>query len=179
LFDLPERERNAVKLITVKDCYPLCVITLIQAANWVAWPKLRLLLVKAVACVAHRLSMTKRRLSENNVRQVFCGKLSEERIRTIVKSSFYEFWLEVFSMPPSIIPVVPLSQFDIRGLDHLQRAIDDGKGAILWESSHFGRRLLAKRILCQRGFGVHQVHGEYHMGGLPNNAKFVSWAREL
>jgi lauroyl/myristoyl acyltransferase len=178
LFDLPERERNAVKLITVKDCYPLCVITLIQAANWVAWPKLRLLLVKAVACMAHRLSMTKRRLSENNVRQVFCGKLSEERIRTIVKSSFYEFWLEVFSMPPSIIPVVPLSQFDIRGLDHLQRAIDDGKGAILWESSHFGRRLLAKRILCQRGFGVHQVHGEYHMGGLPNNAKFVSWARE-
>jgi len=57
-------------------------------------------------------------------------------------------------------PEVPLSQFDIRGLDHLQRAMDNGKGAILWESSHFGRRLLAKRILRHKGFVVDQVDCE-------------------
>jgi hypothetical protein len=56
--------------------------------------------------------------------------------------------------------------------------MENGKGAILWESSHFGRRLLAKRILRHKGFAVHQVHGEYHMGGLPNDGSFVSWTRK-
>jgi lauroyl/myristoyl acyltransferase len=166
-----------VKLIAVKDFYPLSVVTLVQLAAWVPSPKLRLLLVKAVASTAHRWSKTKRRLSEKNVRQALGGNLSEERIRTIVKSSFYEFWLEVFFMPPRIPAIAPVSQLNIRGLEHLQRAIDKGKGAILWESSHFGRRLLAKRILCEKGFAVHQVHGEYHMGGFPNNESCVSWTR--
>lgn len=167
-----------MKLITVKDFYPLSVVTLVQVATWICSPKVRVLLVKAVACVAHRLSTTKRRLSEKNVREVLGGNLSKERIRTIVESSFYEFWLETFFMPPSSIPIVPLTQLDIRGVEHLRRAIDNGKGAILWESSHFGRRVLAKRILCQKGFAVHQIHGENHMGGFPNDGSFASWTRE-
>jgi lauroyl/myristoyl acyltransferase len=167
-----------VKLITVKDLYPLCVISLIRVANWVASPKLKLLLVKAVASMAHRFSITKRRLSEKNVGETFGGHLSKERIEAIVKSSFYVFWRDIFLMSPSKIPMAPLSKVDIRGLDHLQSAVDKGKGVILWESSHFGGRFLAKRILCEKGFALHQVHGEYHMAGLPNDGSFVSWTRK-
>lgn len=166
-----------MKLITVKDCYPLCIIALIQVANWVDSPKLRLLLVKAVASMAHRFSITKRRLSEKNVGETFGGHLSRERIEAIVKSSFYEFWRDIFLMSPSRIPMAPL-RINIHGLDHLQNAVNKGKGVILWESSHFGGRFLAKRILCERGFALHQVHGEYHMAGLPNDGSFGSWTRK-
>ena len=134
-----------MKLITVKDCYPLCIIALIQVANRVPSPKLRLLLVKAVASMAHRFSITKRRLSEKNVGETFGGHLSRERIEAIVKSSFYEFWRDIFLMSPSRIPMAPL-RINIHGLDHLQNAVNKGKGVILWESSHFGGRFLAKRI---------------------------------
>ena len=63
------------------------------------------------------------------------------------------------------MPTVVLKQLELLGLEHLRVAIGQGKGAILWESSCFRRRLLAKQILHNNGFAVDQVHGENHLGG--------------
>jgi lauroyl/myristoyl acyltransferase len=75
------------------------------------------------------------------------------------------------------VPKAALEQLHICGLEHLQSAIDNGKGAIVWESSYFGGRLLAKRILHQNGFAVEQVHAEKHIGGFHNGRSLSSWLR--
>jgi hypothetical protein len=58
----------------------------------------------------------------------------------------------------------------------LQRAKDNGKGAILWESGYFGRRFFMKQILRQHGFPVHQVYGENHAAGFYTPCP-ASWVR--
>jgi lauroyl/myristoyl acyltransferase len=162
--------------ITAIDFYLLSVVVLVQIGNWFSFVGMRSLLVDTAAFIGYYLSRTKRRLSEQNLTQTFGGKLNKDRLRTIVRSSFYHFWLEAFSMPSPALPQAGRMQVAIRGLEHLQRAMDNGKGAILWESSYFGRRFLAKQILHQNGFSVHQVHGENHAGGFYTPCP-ASWLR--
>jgi lauroyl/myristoyl acyltransferase len=167
-----------VRFINAIDLYLLCVVSLIQMGKCLSFLGLRWLLVQTVGFMAYHFSRTKRRLSEQNLSQTCQGKLSKERLRKIVKSSFYQFWLEALSIPPSRMPAVAFNQLNIRGLEYLRSAMNNKKGAILWESSHFGRRLLAKQILHRNGFVVYQVHGEYHMGGFGYERGFTSWTRQ-
>jgi lauroyl/myristoyl acyltransferase len=163
---------------TARDLYLLSVVALIRLARSLSPHPGRLLLLKAVASTAYRVSRTKRRLSEKSVTRAFQGRLSNERIRTIVKASFYQFWLEMFSMHAPGVAADSPKRVRVRGLEHLQRTLDKGKGAILWESSHLGRRLLAKQILRDNGFPVDQVHGHNHIGGLAGGKSFLTWTRQ-
>lgn len=167
----------ALKLITAKDLYLLSVITLIEAANRISSGRLRPLLARSVAFLAYRLSRRKRRMSETNVFQEFEGKLSRERARSIVKTSFYQFWLETLSMPYSSFSE-SRAKVDVYGLEFLQRTLERGRGAILWESSYFGRRNLAKHILHRNGFVIDQVHAYSHLGGFGPIRANESWTTE-
>ncbi len=69
-------------------------------------------------------------------------------------------------------------QLDIRRLGFLQTALQRGCGAILWESSYFGRRNLAKHILNHHGFAVVQVHAYDHLGGFGPAGSPESWMTE-
>ena len=124
--------------------------------------------------------LAKRIVEEGIARRVSCeipkAKLSKDRCREIVKSSFHQFWLEAFSMPSDGLSALALQQVHIRGLEHLQSTIAKGKGAILWESNSFGRKFLAKQVLHQDGFSVHQVYGENHVGGFRSPCP-ASWLR--
>lgn len=51
----------------------------------------------------------------------------------------------------------------VNGLEHLEAALDLGRGAILWECN-FGNRLLAKATLADCGFLLSQVHADAHWG---------------
>lgn len=166
-----------MKLITAKDVYLLSVITLIEAANRISSGRLRPLLARSVAFLAYRLSRRKRRMSETNVFQAFEGKLSRERARAIVKGSFHQFWLEIFSMPHSSGSEAA-DTISICGLEHLRDTLERGKGAILWESSYFGRRNLAKYILHRNGFAIDQVHAHNHIGGFDGSGDAQSWTRD-
>ncbi len=64
----------------------------------------------------------------------------------------------------------------IYGQEHLQDSLKRGNGAILWESSYFGRRNLAKHILYRNGFAIDQVHASGHMGGFGAPRDNQSWA---
>ena len=171
------RPVDPMKIITVKDLYLLAIVVLMKA-NWAFSLRPRLVLANALAFIAYHLSATKRRLSEKNLAEAFDGKLRENQIRAIIKSSFCQVWQETFSIPSPSKPKVALKQLDSRGLEHLRGAIDKGKGAILWESSCFGRRLLAKQILHKHGFAVDQVHGENHLGGFGHDRGEASRTRE-
>ena len=168
--------KTRMQFITAIDLYLLSVIALIRLGSWGCRLRMRSLLSKTAAVVSYRVSWTKRRLSEQNLSQAFSGELSPNQLRSIVKSSFYQFWSEAFSIPQPRIPDENRVQVEIRGLEHLQRAKDNGKGAILWESGYFGRRFFLKRILRQHGFAVHQVYGENHAAGFYTPCP-ASWVR--
>jgi len=122
-------------------------------------------LVDAAAFIAYHLSRSKRRLIERNLAQTFGESLRPNEITPIVKSSFYQFWLEAFSMRSLSLRRAESTRLTTRGVEHLRQALDKGKGAILWDSSCFGRNVLAKQVLHDHGFSVHQVYGENYAGG--------------
>jgi lauroyl/myristoyl acyltransferase len=150
-----------MNFIAAIDLYLLSVIVLIKLGGL----GLRSFLIQTLALVAYHVSWTKRRLSEQNLSQAFEGKLTRDQLRTIIKSSFYHFWLEAFSIPQPVGPDDHDVQIEIHGVEYLQRAKGNGKGAILWESGYFGRRFLMKQMLQKSGFAVHQVYGENHAAG--------------
>jgi KDO2-lipid IV(A) lauroyltransferase len=158
-----------MKLIGVKDIYFLSVITVIQVVSWLPSYRLKNSLVHLIAYSAYYLSSRKRRLSEQSVAKAFDGKLTQRQIRAVVKRSFYEFWCDTFAMLPSKTERLAIRQAHLQGKQHLQRALDNGKGAILWVSNHFGRMTLSKQIMRENGFAVHKVHIEDHLGGFQND----------
>ena len=163
-------------VIRILDLYHLGVIFLIQVGIWLGPGAMGQRLARGVAFIAYHLSRPKRRSTERNVSRAFGGELSQARIRAITRSSFRQFWLEAFSMAaPSRRRAAGL-RIEIRGLEHLQRARANGKGAILWESNSFGRNFLAKQCLHEKGFTVHQIYAENHSGGFDSPCP-ASWMR--
>ena len=166
-----------MKIITLKDFYLLAVVALIKT-NWLFSLKVKTILVNSLAFIAYRLSKIKRRQCEENLALAFGGDLAEARIQTIVKSCFRQIWQETFSIPSPRFRAVLPEKLDIHGLEHLRAAMNKGNGAILWESSYFGRRLMAKQILHQQGVDVYQVHDENHLGGFGHSRVPTSWIQE-
>ena len=76
---------------------------------------------------------------------------------------------------PSAAERSVLRNTEIHGLEYLQDALRDGRGAILWESNGFGRRNLAKRVLYEKGLRVHQVHAEDHLITLGGRRGSMTW----
>jgi lauroyl/myristoyl acyltransferase len=167
-----------MKLVSTKDLYLLSVVAVIQLANKSGSVRLRLLFTRLVAFLAYSLSRRKRRLSEKNLFEAFDGQLSKQRGRAIVKGSFYQFWLDAMSLPYCKSSEATGEPIQITGLEHLQDSLNGGKGAILWESSYFGRRNLAKHILYRNGFAIDQVHADGHLAGFRPRRTNRSWTSE-
>ena len=165
-----------MQFITPLDVYILSVVALIQLGAWFSYLGMRAIFVNTAAVLAYHFSRAKRRLSEQNLSETFGNQLTKDQLRTIVKSSFYQFWLEAFSVASPSFPEAGDGHVEIHGLEHLRQAIDNGKGAILWESSQFGRRSLMKQILHRNGFRIRQVYGENHAGGFYRPCP-ASWVR--
>ena len=165
-----------MQFITALDLYILSVVAFIQLGAWFSYLGMRAIFINTIAVLAYHLSRGKRRLSERNVSGTFGNQLTKDQLQTIVKSSFYQFWLEAFSVASPSFPGAGAGHVEIHGLEHLRQAIDKGKGAILWESSHFGRRSLMKQILHENGCRILQVYGETHAGGFYRPCP-ASWVR--
>lgn len=159
-----------MRLAEAKDLYYLSVVALVAVAGRLP-PRARSGLAGALGRLAYHTSRTKRRLIESNVAKAFgpgAGRTD------IVRAAFREFWREMLwwaePLPPGGVPIV--------GLEHLRRALDSGRGAILWESTGFGRRLLAKQALHAAGVAVHQIHGPNNLGGLLADLRFGTRVRD-
>jgi lauroyl/myristoyl acyltransferase len=161
-----------LKFLTLYDLYLLCVIALMKIAGRSASFRLGRFLACTAGFTAWRLSRRRRRSRERNLAQTV--NLSEAEIRHIVKKCFYEFWQGVFCLP-SYGSRRPVRQpVELRGLEHLQKALMKGKGVILWESNSFGKRVLAKRVLHGNGVSVCQVHGQNHLEGFYNSKSWIA-----
>ena len=166
-----------MKLVALKDLYFLSAIALIEVAALFPSHRLKELVARTLASTAYRFSMTKRRTIEKNLSRAFAGKLGGEQRRRIVKGALSGVWREMLSWSPSTKEAAAARGAKIHGVEHLHRALKEGKGVILWESNGFGRRLLAKQILRANGFAVHQVHGPNHLGGFLTEDSSATWVR--
>jgi KDO2-lipid IV(A) lauroyltransferase len=165
-------QRPKANFLTAYDLYLILVCGLIKAAD--AWPclGLRAVFARVAAFAAFQLARRRRRIREECVAQRL--QLSGAELRQVVKQSFYEFWVEIFSLSPLGGNRAGKLDGDLQGVEHIQQALEKGKGVILWESSFFGRRVTAKRILYENGFSVSQIHNEHHTGGFSNCHTWIS-----
>ncbi len=114
---------------------------------------------------------------ESNLDKAFADRFSPEQRRKIVKGAFYEFWRNMFSLLASRAEKGALGEIDVKGIEHLHRALEKGKGVILWESNGFGSRVVAKQVLHARGYFLHQVHGGNNLGGFLVNDSTTTCVR--
>jgi lauroyl/myristoyl acyltransferase len=163
--------------MAVKDFYHLFVIVLIKIVSWSSSNRLRELLASILASTAFTFSRTKRRLMEKNISLAYGGNLTTEQRQRIVKASFREFWLYILSWLPSKEDLSAVKEAELHGIEHLHKALEKGMGVILWESNGFGKRLLAKRILHELGFSIHQLHGANDLGGFFMNESPATWVK--
>jgi lauroyl/myristoyl acyltransferase len=169
-----------MKRLQIWDLYSLFVIALIKIVSGFPSPLPKNLTVKGIAFAAYHVSKKKRHSMEKNLSEAFDGKLAEHQRREIVKGVFYEFWRETFSRWPTSQERAVFKSVEIQGVEHLHKALKNGRGVILWESNAFGRRTLSKQILHENGFLIHQVYAEVHLKGFlttdPDRSN--SWVRD-
>jgi lauroyl/myristoyl acyltransferase len=162
--------------MNLKDLYFLTAIGLIHLGRGIPVPRFRSFLVGALAFVACHLSRSKARVTNDHIARTFGDSLDVETRRRIARSSFREFWREMLSWLPTPRDMATLRQAEVRGLEHLRAALAEGRGAILWENTGFGRRSFAKRLLHEKGFHIHQVHGAGDLGGFRQDGT-PTWVR--
>jgi lauroyl/myristoyl acyltransferase len=149
-----------VKLLSFDN---LRMVSLIGATSVSNWLGLTGLFVSGAAFSAWLMMRQWRRQGEENLSTAFDHPFSRLTRRQIVRASFRENFHEILPVAPSAEERSVLRNTEIHGLEYLQNALRDGRGAILWESNGFGRRNLAKRVLYEKGLRVHQVHFENHL----------------
>ena len=169
-----------MKYLQAGDLYSLFVIALMKMVSSFSSPVPKDLTVRSIVFAAYNLSRKKRHRMEKNLSEAFDGKLAELQRREIAKGAFMEFWRETCSRWPTRREKAALKTVTIQGLEHLQRALKNGMGVILWESNAFGERTLSKQILHENGFRIHQVYAESHLKGFltTDPDRFHSWVRD-
>ena len=163
---------------TLLDLYNFGQFALVEAVARLPSAELRRAVIDALALTAYRLSHEKRRLIEQNISIAFAGSIDPSKTRRITLGCFREFWQEMVDWVPAVGDRLPAREIEIRGLEYLQQALTRGKGAILWESNGFSRRVQAKRALHAHGMKLHQTHGETHLGVMLSPPCEGTWLRE-
>src|SRR5690242_12019433 len=134
---------------TATDLYHLSAVTMLVIARWLPSARARETVARALGRAAYVVRRRKRRLVRENVERVLVDHAERQHV---VRESFVDFWREMLAW------TAPTSSAGrIAGREHVDRALADGRGAILWESTGFGRRLRAKQILHAAGYAVHQI----------------------
>jgi len=141
--------------------FPLLIVLLRTSRRFPV--RLREIIIRTIAATAYRISRDKRDLSLRAIDAAF-GSLSATQKRTIAQGAFYQFWRETFWMAPSTAELERVKTIPLRGEEHLRTALSRGAGVIFLESNSFGGRALARRVLHVRGYALHQVHAERHLG---------------
>ena len=160
------------------DLYHFGHFALAEAVGRLPSAALRRAAIGALARAAYRLSHEKRRVIERNIAYAFAGRIDPAETRHIAIGCFREFWQEMVEWVPAVGDRLPAAEIEIRGLAHLEQALTGGKGAILWESNGFSRRVQAKRTLHAHGIPLHQTHGETHLGVMWTTPGEGTWLRD-
>jgi KDO2-lipid IV(A) lauroyltransferase len=145
------------------DVYYLAVLALIRFAAFFRSPGLSDAVANGVARIASLMPTAKRREVRSRLAACF-DHLEEKQIRTIAHGTYRAFWQDAFSLAGVVRPADAL-RLQVDGLEHVRQALAGGHGAILLDTSFFGRRHLARVILHAHGMAIVQLHASDHLAG--------------
>ncbi len=167
-----------MRLLRIKDLYWLCVLVMIRIAGWTPARALRQAIAECAGWLGYLVLPKRRQRSAEQLARAYGNQLSPQEVDHIIRECFREYWREALALLPTAADRALLRQARIEGWEHLESALQQGKGAILWEASVFGSRNASKWILQDKGVQVHQVHERNHIGweGLDRDAP--SWLRD-
>ncbi len=146
------------------DLYLLSVLALFQSIEFTRSARASELFAQRVAQLAYHTSRAKRATIRANLAQYFGEKYNARDLEPIVRGTFESFWGDA-CMLLNVEMRSRLERANVRGIEHIEHALAQGHGAILFENSFFGQRSAVKRILFARGFKAHQTHSREHLGG--------------
>lgn len=152
---------------------------LLEGVYYTKSPAVREWAVSLLARTAYLASVPKRRRNERALRSYFQGRLSDAEIRQTNLAHFKTFWRDVVETIRFESETASLRRVEIAGLDHLENALAEGRGCILWESNSFGRRNLAKQVLALHGYQLEQVHLKGHLLGLGSSLPVPRWVSQF
>ena len=152
-----------MRWLDAADVYYLTVIALIRLTAWSRSPGLSDRLSNTVARFAWMFPTTKRRHLLSRIAACFDRSTPKQR-RNIGQRSYRTFWQDTFVLAGTIRPA-DARRIRVDGLERLQHALAKGHGALVLESSFFGRRHLAKMVLHAHGVDIVQVHASDHLAG--------------
>lgn len=155
------------------DLYLLVIVALIQVTRFLRIDRLRTGIASCLALAAYHLSRDKRRRIQTNLQNAFHGTRSPAELTGVTRAVFFAFWQEIFDWAYDDSHALA-ARAQIVGAEHLQAALAQGRGAILWESSSYGKRVVSKHLLHASGFDVTQVHARLHAGGLGSGQRGMS-----
>lgn len=161
----------------LQDLYHLGHFLAAEAVGRLPFPPLRRAGIEALARLACALSVGKRRRIGRHLEYAFGPGMDVDRKRRITRACFREFWQEMVDWVPGAIDGPPAAEIPVRGLDRLERALAAGRGAILWESNGFSRRVRGIRVLHAHGVRIYQTHGETHLGVMETRPEPGTWIR--
>lgn len=155
------------------DLYLLIVILAIEVARRLSFFELDKRLARAFTGLAFRISRAKREQIRQELELCFGSAPDAASRNALVRNIFFAFWDGMFTWARSDTALA--ARATLSGLEHLEDALSQGKGAILWESSGFGERAAAQAILHARGYKVVQVHAWLHLGGIGAGEPQEGW----
>ena len=151
-----------MKLASIGDLRSIAVLATGRFWYPLLPERARQALLTLVAGVETRVRPRRRRRIERRLAAAFHGALPPRRIQNVARLAMRNLTGEEISAWATVRGAAGRG-IHPEGLQHLQDALDRGKGVILWESP-IGRRLLAKAVLVERGFDICQVHDPAHWG---------------
>ena len=167
-----------MRLLRIKDFYWLCVLVLIRIAGWTPARALRQAIANGAGWLGYLFLPQRRQRAAEHLAIAFNDQLSPKEADHIIREYFREYWREALALLPTAGDRALLRQAKIEGWEHLESALQKGKGAILWEASVFGSRNASKWILQHKGVQVHQVHERNHIGWEGMDRDAPSWLRD-
>lgn len=151
-----------MRLVKPRDLYDLILLVLNKFSARLLSAAGEQRLARLIAVIAWTVQWRNRRIITDHLSAVVSRELHPDQTRKLTRKIYEGRWAEQFSYSAAKRKTACQSM-TITGLEHLNGALSRGKGAILWEIP-FGKRLLGKVALMQKGFAFSQVHDQEHGG---------------
>ena len=153
-----------MRWLDAEDLYYLTVVALIRlAASWSRSPHLSDALANTVARLAWMVPTAKRRHLLSRLATCVEQSTPKQR-REMGQRTYRAFWQDAFALACTV-RTADAKRIPVQGLERLQDALAKGHGAILLDSTFFGRRHLGKIVLQAHGAAIVQVHASDHLAG--------------
>jgi len=151
-----------VRVAKSRDLYDLALLVLNEMSSRPLSSHGEEILARLIGEIAWRVQWGQRRTIADRLSGVLCDEMTPDQIKKLTRKVFRNKWVERFSYAAASKKNA-CQNVRIEGLERLHEAVRLGKGVILWESP-FGKRLLGKVALMERGFILCQVHDQGHGG---------------